>query len=441
MRIAMSVLTMTTLHLALLITFVYIIAFLRMYCKIRYSGVNLPVLQALNLILLTQHFMGDNGELITTSENSGLFLIWQSLFLILSLFHLGWLFRQARAHRHNLLLPQSIREAIDFLPGGICFATPNGRPILTNHKMNELVYRLTDNTIINARITWDDLLKFNTARGCIKLDDPWLGQDHAGEVPDDCMYFSLDDGSIWRFRLEELKDRLPYYLQLQATEISDLYRYSKKLYENNLRLVETYARQQNLLANIVEINQEKEILATKMRIHDDLGRSLIITKQYLRSGTLTDNISRLIEIWVNAIKNLLDFSQISADAETSPEIELLRVAESIGCQINFKGERPMGRKSALLFYAVVREALTNAVQHAHADQLNITIKPTSLGYHVEIADNGIIPVFSVTEGSGLGNLRRRLEQEGATLEIKYENGLVLVVELPYERKNISAREA
>ena len=43
-----------------------------------------------------------------------------------------------------------------------------------------------------------------------------------------------------------------------------------------------------------------------------------------------------------------------------------------------------------------------------------------------------------TEGSGLSNLRMRLEQEGASLHVKCEDGVVLIVELPAERKNKSA---
>jgi len=217
---------------------------------------------------------------------------------------------------------------------------------------------------------------------------------------------------------------------MEATDITDLYNYSRKLYENNQRLAMQFERQKSLLENIVDINREKEILATKMRIHDDLGRSIITTKQHLWNQTLSGNIPHLAEIWNNTIRNLADFTQISGDADVSPEIELLHAADIIGCRINFFGERPSNRKTALLLYASVREALTNAVKHAKADQLNVVINPTDQGYDVEISDNGVTPVESITEGSGLSNLRKRLEQEGATLLVKCGNRVDLKVQLP-----------
>lgn len=118
-----------------------------------------------------------------------------------------------------------------------------------------------------------------------------------------------------------------------------------------------------------------------------------------------------------------------------------RAAEMIGCRIDFHGERPVHRKTALLFYAMVREALTNAVMHANADRLSVTISPAGRGYHVEILDNGNLQVSGLTEGSGLSNLRKRLEREGATLEIRCGDRVILIAELPAEGKSIGLSKA
>ena len=44
-----------------------------------------------------------------------------------------------------------IKQAIDSYPGGISFATLDGRVILVNEKMNELVNELLGHTILNAK--------------------------------------------------------------------------------------------------------------------------------------------------------------------------------------------------------------------------------------------------------------------------------------------------
>lgn len=343
------------------------------------------------------------------------------------------MFKTKAAHR-KFNIPQSIRGAIDTLPGGLCFSTRDGRLILTNRRMNELIYRLTDHTVMNAQATWDELQQFSPMNGCEKLEELQIKQEALDKSGDEHMLFLFPNGSIWRFRRKTLMEQHPHYIQLEATDITDLYQYSKELALNNKRLAEQYKRQRNLLAHIVEINREKELLLMKMRIHDDLGRSILTTKQHLSNQSLDDNTHSLVEMWNKTIQGLTDSTSKHSDGEISPEIELQRAADMIGCRINFYGDRPSHRKTELLFYAVVREALTNAVRHANADRLNVVIELTGRWYRVEISDNGNIPISSLTQGSGLSHLRRRLEQEGATLEVKYENGVVLIASLPIEKE-------
>ena len=330
--------------------------------------------------------------------------------------------------------------------------------------MNELIYRLTSHTIMDVQLTWNELCAWDfqksgaesgaesegesgyqracssAVNGCAKLADPWITSDYMGEDAGGDLFFSLPNNRIWRFRREYLKDREPFYIQLEATDTTELYRHSKELYENNRRLAEQYGRQQRLLENIVGMNREKEILSIKMRIHDDLGRSILATKQHLSGDTLSGDLPHLAETWNNTIRSLENFAQISADAQTSPETELQKAADMVGCHIKYKGERPDGRKAALLFYAAVREALTNAVRHAGAYELTVATQPTALGYHIEISDNGRPAVSPVVEGGGLSNLRKRLEQQGATLEVRCKEGVVLVVKIPHETKNTSEKE-
>ena len=50
-----------------------------------------------------------------------------------------------------------IKKAIDSYPGGICFSALDGRVILANEKMNKLMLELTGHTILNAKVTWEEL--------------------------------------------------------------------------------------------------------------------------------------------------------------------------------------------------------------------------------------------------------------------------------------------
>jgi len=432
MQISMNILMIGALHMLLMIAVAYMLVFAKMHYSISIKGVDvfIPAIQVINLVLLLHFTAGYGGGLTAGGVYSVPLFILQGIFASLILIRLFTLLRKVQPRRGMLLIPQSVREAIDYLPGGICFSTQSGRPVLTNYRMNELVYGLTGHTIINAQNTWEELCGHKPANGCLKLEDSFMIRDDPEGDSDEILYFQFPDGRIRRFRREELADRAPHYIQLEVTDITDLYRYSKELYENNQRLATQFERRQNLLDNIVDINHEKEILQAKIRIHDDLGRSILTTKQHLWSHTLSGNIRYLADVWNNTIRNLEEFSYIGSNADISPEIEMQRAAEMIGCRINFTGERPVSRKTALLFYAAVREALTNAVTHAKADQLNVSIDPTINGYRVVISDNGVVSVPCVSEGGGLSDLRRRLEQEGATMEVKCDDGVVLIVQLP-----------
>ena len=432
------------IHLFLMIASVCIVAFLKLRYSMRFSVLNTLIMavQLFNLALLPKYIIIISRELLFLPVNRDFWLLTAAeyVFAFLLMLRFAWLLRKARIRRRNPLIPQAIREAVDYLPGGLCFSAPNGMPILTNYRMNELVCQLTGHTVMNAQLTWEELQILDCSNGNKKLESLWINRVESGDIVDECLYFSLTDGTIWRFRKEHLTERSPHYIQLEATEITDLYRYSIELFETNNRLAKQYKRQQNLLENIAEVNHSKEILAAKMRIHDDLGQSILMTKQYLTNHALSGNPDYLIDSWNNTIRNLADITRIHKKQPPSPEIELRKVAEMIGCTINFSGVLPSGRSTGLLFYAAVREALANAVKHANADQLNVVISQTNQGYHVEISDNAASPVSKLVEGGGLGNLRKRLEQEGATLQIICKDGVVLIIELPTGKIDMTVLE-
>ena len=55
---------------------------------------------------------------------------------------------------------------------------------------------------------------------------------------------------------------------------------------------------------VYDLTREEEILRTKEIIHDRLGSTLITTRRYLENGTLSENNSKLLEMWKNNISVL-----------------------------------------------------------------------------------------------------------------------------------------
>ena len=321
-------------------------------------------------------------------------------------------------------LPQMIREAVHTYPGGICFAMETGRPILVNRKINELVSQLTGHTILNAFLTWEDLEAARRQRDLGELRTP-LPTCEQGDLS-----FFLEDGSIWRFRKQILRDGKQQYVQIEATDVTELYRKSQALAKSNQRLQDLASRQHRLLTEIVQINREKELLQAKMRVHAELGRCLIITKKALSEPVKSEYAKEIVESWEDAIRSLASIPKEAPMAEDAMEKELLKVARMIGCQIRIVGQRPQDLRTQQLLFAAMREAVTNAVRHGNATELLVTCEKSRTGYHAEISDNGKRQVDAIREGSGLNSLRQRLEREGATLEIQCEGGIRLLIDLP-----------
>ena len=156
-----------------------------------------------------------------------------------------------------------IKKAIDSYPGGICFSALDGRVILVNEKMNQLMLELTGHTILNAKVAWEELANFANNGKAEKLNQSWLPKDPDNEngSTHQQLFFRFSDSSVWRFELRFLDSNT---VQIEAAEITELYRLSEELYENTIRLQDMQKRQKALLDSIVEVNLNKEILTAKM---------------------------------------------------------------------------------------------------------------------------------------------------------------------------------
>ena len=332
-------------------------------------------------------------------------------------------------NKDRIRLSRAVREAIDSYPEGLCFSSEDGKPILVNTQMNRLISLLTGHTIIETVHLWNELSAISeTSSGCKRIT---MTENEAFDI--NKLIFRYPDGRIWRFEKSVLQSDGQITIQLKADDITELTSVSRELLKNNQKLAAMNKRQKALLKDIVEINRDKEFLAAKMRIHDEFGRCLVATKKALSDHSIAESMDMLVSGWRSAIQGM---SVIPLQQkETSPEEELRKVASMIGCRINMIGEQPKKNPALNLLYAAIREGLTNAVRHAGADELTVELTHGNGFCHAEISSNGSTEVTQITEGVGLGSLRKSLEQEGAVMEIKCENGVRMIIDLPEELSN------
>lgn len=317
-----------------------------------------------------------------------------------------------------------IRRAIDSYPDGICFARENGRVVLANKTMNDVCARLTGHTVTNAAAMWRELAALAGDQAIVD-DFP----DEKEKTAHEELLIRVGERAVWRFRTSRLTVREAPVIQYEASDVTALFDAQQRLRESNEREAALHVRQRELLKNIAQNNLNQELLSAKLRIHDDFGRLILMTRQALSEDEGAD-METLQNAWIGAVRDMEN--AVAPEIRPSPREELVRVAKLIGCQVVFEGREPRERKAVLLLYAAIREALTNAIRHAGADKLTVRITEDGDKYHVRISDNGKKAVSAIREGSGLSALRQRLELERATLDYDYTDGLTLILTIPKE---------
>jgi len=312
----------------------------------------------------------------------------------------------------------SIREALDNLPRGLCFSDEKGIPLLINRKMYQLAEEATGKLCRNAEEMWREILELEGQK-CI--EPLYKGNISA---------FRWTDGNIWQFSRTELTLQNQRYIQTTATDITRLYTLTEELEKNNSVLDKQYKRLKNLLNEIVQITQEEAILASKVKIHKELGECLLAARRYLILKQPEKGIFELFQHWQDVIGFME--STLKEEKKTSDYAmrELIEAACALGCTIIFEGSTQEDAGHYPILKNAIREAMTNAIRHAGANELTVHMDIEDNTLYAVMKDNGNRLITSISEGSGLSTLRSRIEQAGGNMEIRLADGVELHIKLP-----------
>lgn len=303
------------------------------------------------------------------------------------------------------LSPISIKESCDHLPCALCFAWENGQPCLKNLKMDELSHLLTGEALLNADTFWKTI-----------ESQPIV---------------TLENGHTWSFARVRMSLAGRTVYQITGTNITEEARLQHELEKDNLRLEAMNRRLRQYGQDVQEATREKEILRAKTRVHDEIGRVLMQTRQFL-SGTQGDAES-VCAAWQQNTRLLL--AKYADEQHADAFEQLTRAAQAIGVTIARSGAFPQeGTESAQLAEAAAHECLTNLVRHAGGTRLEILSERTAEGWSIRYRNDGDAPSGPIVEGSGLTALRARTEAAGGAMAIAHAPRFELTLTLPQERQ-------
>ncbi|HVV19158.1 MAG TPA: GAF domain-containing protein [Pseudonocardiaceae bacterium] len=214
--------------------------------------------------------------------------------------------------------------------------------------------------------------------------------------------------------------------------------------EQELRVVSSFADQASLALQRAETQaarQELEVLADRDRIAQDLhdhviqrlyaiGLSMQGTQRRAKSPVVAERITGhidqlhdVIQDIRTAIFDLQDnravagalrgrlhevINEVTRDAPLRTTVRMSGLLDTVSARLAEHAE------------AVVREAVSNAVRHARATELMVTVSLDD-DLVIDVSDNGVGMPATVAR-SGLHNLRRRADDVGGTLRVEPGEG-------------------
>lgn len=335
-----------------------------------------------------------------------------NLFFVLELVRLS-------SAQKKTLNSYSIKYAMDSLPEGICYFMPDGILKLCNLQMYRLFYMLDQKELQYLDELSEALKKCDTGSNVVKISD-------------ERNTYLFPDGKVWRYRQNEVTDRHNNtYTEAIFYDLTVQYQKKTELRKQTDQLKEISRELRQLSDNAATMVKEKELLAAKARLHNQMGEGLTAVRRNLMNQDM-EEAARAIKKLRQAVDGIRDSSEDTS--EKGEFIKFLQDAESIGVKVNCLGELPGHEGYHKLFIFAMRECLTNSVCHADATELSIKMEDNGGLLSIQITNNGTVPGDEVIPGGGLSHLKRYTLDCGGNMRIQSQPFFVLTITVPSEKE-------
>lgn len=333
---------------------------------------------------------------------------------------LGLLFWDILRREHGSITTMSVKEAVDSLPVGLCCYAAGGRVLLANHMMEELCLRATGEVLRSGEELFARMQTGDLAPGCRSVT--------VGSEP----ITLLADGTAWKIDAQEIPYEQHRVKLLLAADITEAYRKTEELRGMQRRVTAMNRSLAKVNSEIVSLTVEREVLSAKVKLHDELGSNLLAMKHYCLAGGTEAELAEIKQ----RLRRGVTLLKTDSPASVRDEYELiLEMAERLGVTISFEGALPQTEPQKHVVAVAMHECMTNALRHAHGDELRVCVTEDAEKYTVRFSNNGEPPAGEVEERGGLASLRDLTEHAGGTMTICSAPLLTIELELPKEDKN------
>ena len=158
--------------------------------------------------------------------------------------------------------------------------------------------------------------------------------------------YIFPDGKVWDYRENEVRDRDgKIYIEAVFMDVTKQYHEKINLTKQTEKLKEISRELRYLSDNVLILTREREVLAAKTKLHDQMGAGLTAIRQNLLQGSedYSDAVRLLCQA-VNAIWN--DNQQPFGEGEFE---QFLQDAKTLGVKIECLGSLPKNEDYANIY--------------------------------------------------------------------------------------------
>lgn len=321
------------------------------------------------------------------------------------------LFPSTYRQYHEKITLYSIQAAVDTLDEGILLCTTKGQPLLVNQTMQQVMQDILQTRVRNGNIFWH-LLQNGGPKGAT--------MERMGQK----LLYRLADGKVWLFSRVPVADYDSELWQISADDVTELEARNRELVEKNQLLAKRNEKMKDLLSHLVDIQSRETIQDIRSRMHDLMGQRISLLQQVLNNKDFS-NYGSLSPLLRNVLTDLEKDIEVDVSSLLS---ELVDTYAGLGIYVDVNGVLPARKDVARCFVEIIREAMTNAICHGHANRISISFVQKE-HYSLEIQDNGVGCVLPIRPGGGLSSMEKKVKDLGGTIAFQNQPHFGIRIEI------------
>ncbi|MDR0491653.1 MAG: hypothetical protein LBH28_10470 [Oscillospiraceae bacterium] len=324
-----------------------------------------------------------------------------------------WLTVKNRGELMASISKMSVKQAMDSLGTAVLFYKKSGHILMQNDKMQELMLKTAGRVFFNGKLYLETIIVPNA------------------EHTDADSYLCKLPDSEWLFSVRKIRAGRIAVTQLTATDVTEQNRESLLLREKRRELEQRQKQLRAFIKNIEESCRLENLLRIRTELHDTHNAKLTTLLQYLRYGQLPEGGS-FDAIRKSVLRGIKDTEAAPPDPKAMLD-DIIGHYGRKGVTISLTGNMPPEQDAALALAYILQEATANAVTHGYANEVCADITDDGPCTVMRITDNSALPLYEITEGSGIAGMRLRAEKLGGSLSIDTSPQFTLTVNIPRKR--------